>query len=199
MTSTYVESSKKSEGDGVTTFMACFNDPSTPAKCMFGKRDAFRKTTHFTPVGSTFQRYEFENHVFSYIALVECGMPIYFFVPRYSSEGGWLFIKKVAMLLDGDLALERDFSELRPDIKREILPSGRVEEEVHLVATEADQMGMHKAIEAKEISVRITGEKGYVNLKAKQISSLRDDATIMQFVYDKLGRALKEKTPATCK
>lgn len=201
LTSAYAESNRADEGDSVTTFTACFDDAPTPGKCaalMFAKRDAFRKVTHFTPDASTFQRFESENYVFSYLALSDCKMPVIFFVPRYSSKNGWLFSKKVAVLVDGEVALERDFSELQTDVKRNVFPNNRVEEEVHLVATESDRASFKKIIDAKEVSVRITGEKGYVNLKPRQLSGLREDAASMQFIYDKLDRVLKNKIPAAC-
>ena len=192
---TYSESSVKDEGDGVTSFVACFGDGGKGCgDFAIGKRDAFRKLRHYMPQWSWPGQYT-DQYVQTYISLPDCGDPIYFLKPRHFSQRGWLFLNRLSVLSDGELVFDQDLSTFKVD--RERLPGG-VEEEVSFVPTPAQFDALRKLATATKLSVRITGKKGYVTLKQSDVAKLRIDVASGLRMYDKLLLAVKDKHPSSC-
>lgn len=105
----YRETSSKDEGDGVTTFVASF--PSSNS-IMFGKRDGFRKLTFFTSSTSRFAEYSSRN-LAMYISVRDCKAPVLFMEARIFSPVGWVFLNRVGVLADGELALDQSLTDLK--------------------------------------------------------------------------------------
>ena len=195
VTSTYPESGVKDEGDGVTSFTACFGNGSKGCgDFAFGKRDAFRKLRHYTPQGSWLGKYT-DQYVQTYIALPDCGDPIFFMQPRYFSHGSWLFLNRLSMLSDGELVLDQDLSQRK--VNRERLPGG-VQEDVSFVPTPDQLNALRNLPTATKIDIRLTGEKGYLTVKQSDVSKLRVDIAAALRMHDKLLLAVKDKHPASC-
>lgn len=196
----YVASKKESKDDGITEFLACFDDVSSgSAKCnmfMFGKRDAFRKVTHFTPAWTQLAGSGGAPYVGSYLAVPDCKEPVVFIASHFWGRS-WLFMSKVAVMVDGELVLERDFKDQHSSVRREIYPGG-VEEDFHFVANPQDRAGLAKLVPAKELAVRISGDKGYVTVGRNDLGHMRQDADAVQHAFDKLMKAVDGKIPANC-
>jgi hypothetical protein len=202
LASTYTESDRSDKGEGVVEFMACFGERNATGKCpdglFFGRRDAFRKLTHFTPAGTTLNRFAADQYLGSYVAIKDCAAPNYFLKVQYSRTGGsWLFIQKVAMLVDGEVALEQDFSGSHADVERDVLPNA-VKEDYHFVAGDAQRAALFQILDAKELAVRITGRKGYVNLDRRALKDLRKDVADMRLALSKIAAATEGNTPDSC-
>jgi hypothetical protein len=192
---TYSERRVKDEGDGVTSFVACFSDGGKECgDFATGKRDAFRKLRQYMPQWSWPGQYS-DQYVQTYIALPDCGEPIYFLKPRYFSQTGSLSLNRLSILSDGELVFDQDLSAFK--LERERL-SGGVEEGVSFAPTPAQFDALRKLATATKLSVRITGEKGYVTLKASDVAKLKIDVAAGLRMYDKLLHAVKDQLPSSC-
>ncbi|HYE71198.1 MAG TPA: hypothetical protein VD932_06730 [Aquabacterium sp.] len=181
--------------DGVSEFVACFDtEPAVDGKCknlMFGKRDAFRKLTHFTPGGSMLQSIVRDPYLRTYIAVRDCQPANYFMAPQFWGES-WIFMNRLGVLVDGELVLDRDFESAR--VERDTHGRG-VFEQHHFIATDAERTAMDKLLTAKQLAVRLTGTKGYVPVDRKDLPKLQEDARVMQLVFNKIEAATKDKRP----
>lgn len=193
----YTETSTKDEGDGVVTFMATIPSVNAPERvAFFAKRDGFRKLTFFTSVDSTFARYS-APVVYAYLSVPDCKAPVFFVSPRTfrSRSSSWLFLNRVAVLADGELLLDQSLADFKPH--REIFPGG-LEETVDF-PLEARQISDLRRLEhAKQVSVRITGDKGYVTLDAKAIEHWRKDVAATIKAHDVVARIAAEKKFDPC-
>jgi hypothetical protein len=209
---TYKETEKKDEGDGVYTAWACF-DPEGVDPPKFNKdgkkipcgeqgmkltRDGFRKVSFFHPPSTTFNdlvgKYIGGVYLGSYISLTDCGAPKYFLRAKFDGKS-WIFMNTVAVMVHGEIVMERDFKD--GQVKRDV-EHGRIEERYDFVATDNDIAGVQKMIDAADVKLRITGDKGYVSLDPKQVESLKDDARRMKRVFEKLSKAVAGKIPPSC-
>lgn len=197
----YKDSKRETKKEGVTTFNACFDDtPRDDGKCetlLLGQRDAFRKLTHLTPFHSKIRRISPSNYVQTYIAIADCEMPAVFISPNYSSRDSWIFMNKVAALVDGELTLERDFSSVQSAVARDTFPGG-VNEEYQFIATKDEFAGWLKVRDGKDVAIRLTGSKGYVSLDAQAIKDIRSDLATLHPALEKLTKALTGKIPPSC-
>lgn len=185
----------KEEGDGVTSFVACFGGVGKDCGTMaFGKYDAFRKVSHYTPAGSQLGQH-LPVYLQTYIALPDCAEPIFVLRARYFSQGGWIFLNRVSILADGELLLDHLLPAL--EVKKEVLPGG-IEERVTVVATSAQLEALRKIVTAKKTSVRLTGDKGYSMLKEGDSVQFRKDTAEALLIFDRLAEASKGKLPVSC-
>ena len=192
----YTKTDTKPDDEGVVEFMACF-ESGTP-KCSlrsWGKRDEFRKVSHFTPVQSSFVKYRNEPYLHSYVALVDCTTPNILLNPRFKGDS-WMFMTKVAVMADGELVLEQDVT--NPPVQRDTYP-GLVEESGTWIASDADLEALRKIAAAKAVVVRLSGEKGYVTVGKKLMASFQEDVRDALAIHDKLLKAAETRLPAACK
>lgn len=193
--STYVKSDIKDEGDGVESFFSCFEPtPEQVKKCTyyaFSKRDTFRKLRIYTSGIPN----RFGSDLSAYVSLPDNGKPFFFLAPFIFSKDSWLFINKLAIMVDGEVILEKDFDELKAD--REVFPGG-VQERVDFVATQEQIEELRKIKTDSKILIRITGDKGYVSLD-KYILSHNEVIINAIGIYDALNIAVKDKIPAVQK
>jgi hypothetical protein len=199
----YVEEfSAKDEGDGITSSVAyCFGAESRPddlKECgdlMFVERDAFRRVRFFTPLNSKLYSALGDRYVFSYIALVDCGLPKYVLRPHYFSKHDWLFLNRVTIMAEGEVVLDRDLSKLKA---RRDAESWGVDETVEFVATDEDLAALRRVAVASKVLIRLTGEKGYVATPPDYLARFSDDVRNALVAYDKLTAALKDYVPPSC-
>lgn len=192
---TYIESSSKTDEDGVTEFSACFEQGKQCDLFTFGKRDEFRKITFFTPPASKLNELGGSKYLHSYISLKDCQVPSIVLNARFFSKDGWLFMNNISILADGDLVIDQSF--IDASVKRENESYGVIESATWL-ATEQDIAALRKIVRAKTLIIRTTGDKGYITMDKGKLSDFRSDMLAVTTAYDKLQTVLREKIPADC-
>jgi hypothetical protein len=187
---TYEKSEVKSKVDGVEEFFACFKPiVEKRRKCTsyaFGKRDAFRKIRFYSDFNIL------GNNVAAYVSLSDNKKPILLLAPHIASQNSWIFINKLAIMIDGEVVLEQGFEDLKVD--REISPEG-VQERVDFIVTKTQIEALHKIKLESTVVVRITGEKGYITLDKLEASTVKESIVNMVQVYDALNSAVKDTIP----
>jgi len=108
--SSYVETNKKDAADGTADFTACFNQTTQCELFAFGQRDAFRDLTTFEPAGSRLNRNGNPKYVHSYVSVIDCQAPSILLEAKFFSKGSWIFLKQLAVMVDGDVLLKHDIS-----------------------------------------------------------------------------------------
>lgn len=199
LTASYLQTRLKDQGDGITEFMARFGDKANKDSVLtFGRRDAFRKVTNFTPTGV--KLYEsLGPNVRSYVSILDGKKPVILLNPFFTGDNGWLFMNKVSIMVDGNIIFEDDFSKEKVD--RQSYAWG-VEESYHLMLTESDITAFRQIRPTSTISVRLSGDKGYAQLAGKatkkEIDMLSKFKTAMMEnvrVYDAINKAVAEHIP----
>ncbi|WP_439672894.1 hypothetical protein AEMCBJ_33510 (plasmid) [Cupriavidus necator] len=192
--STYVKHSVKDEGDGLESFTACF-EPAAPdqkKKCgafAFGKRDAFRKL-RFYETGIPMM---IGNGISTYVSLKDNELPILILTP-YIFRKNWLFMNKIAVMVNGDVILEQD---LNVDLAgQEIFPGG-VQEHSAFAATRDQVHALRQIKPDSAVIIRFTGKKGYMTLDKADTSVVKSKIIEVLQVYDSIQKAVTDKIPPT--
>lgn len=201
---TYKEADTKSDRDGITTFTACFKygqelAPNGKPKCQlfaFGKRDAFRHITFFTPMHSELSEYSSSKYLHSYITVLDCERPNIMLSTHFFGKNGWLFMEKVAVMADNDIALEHSFEQ--HNVKRDNNSWG-VDERAGWIASSEDQKALKTIADSKVAIVRITGSKGYVIAEKRDVELMKTDFTHVLAIYAALDAAAMSALPTSCK
>ncbi|ODV43099.1 hypothetical protein AWV79_20310 [Cupriavidus sp. UYMMa02A] len=159
----------KEDGDGVESFMACFEPTSDQKKkcgfVAFGKRDAFRKLRFF----ETGIPMMIGSGIATYVSLKDNEAPVLFLRP-FIFRNSWLFMNKVAIMVNGDVILEQ---ELNVEGDHEIFPGG-VQEHNDFIATADQIQALRKIKPDSRIIVRVTGKKGYITLNNSETSDVKN-------------------------
>jgi hypothetical protein len=190
---TYTETSTKDEGDGVTTFVATIPNPGGPTDLFFAERDAFRKLTFFTSSISQFGKYE-RPALVMYVSVPDCKAPVFILRPRTFMDH-WFILNRVAILADDELLLDQPLANFK--LNRETYPGG-LEETVDVALTSKQIADLRRLATAKKVSVRITGQKGYVSLGAVAVASLKKDVPSSLRLFDAVSRMVDEKKFDPC-
>lgn len=203
LAASFVASEVKKNADGTTEYTACFVPNEMPGlKCelssrVAGRHDSFRKLDQFTPFWSNLnETLSTKSNVQIYVSALECKRPAILIAPVVDRKGGWAFMKKVAILADGKVVLEREFQ--HHEVQRSNDANG-VFERIDLITNDADQLGLRQFIKAKERVVRITGSKGYLTLPAKDVEHLVGDVTTAFIVHDAIVEALSKAGGPECR
>jgi len=197
--SSFEETQKESsDEEGITEYMACGKrrPDGSCSLLTFGKRDAFCKLDHLTALSTRLNATTRpESYVGIYIAALECEEPSIMVAPTINRRGGWLLMEKVALMADGEVVLERDFSKGR--VKRE--PNYRsVHEQATFIATPAERNALKTFVDAKSRAIRITGEKGYVTVNKQSIEEFVDDAGVVLAFMQAIEDAFKVNGGPVC-
>ena len=188
--SAYESSSKETDASGITKFMACF-EKKDAGKCetvAFGREDAFNKLSRFTPGYTQLNNVaDIYTNVKLHVVALECQEPRVVIAPVYNSKNGWLFVKKFAVMADGELVLEKDFE--TGDVKRDN-GYGWVNEVATSIATSGDVDALRKISKSGALIVRISGDKGYVTLDKARAKEFGKDAADSLIYMDKISSAL---------
>lgn len=176
--------------DGMTDYSACQASKWTTAdKCKhgyfaFGQRDAFRKLDHLTPTWTHIDKiFNEESTIGIYIAAPECKPAGILIAPAVNERGGWLFMKNVSLLADGDLVFEKSFE--MHSVTRDN-DAKWIHERIDLLLTEADLAQLRKYSSAERQAARITGEKGYIALSKKALDHFNKDVAVTLQMYDEI-------------
>lgn len=189
--SSFTAKSVTDEGDGVTTFSACFNDESSRCENFsFGKRDAFRKVWHFIP--GLFSSSAVGNYLVSYIAVPQNGAPNILLAPVTFSTDTLLGIERVAIMVDGEVVMEQDIPP--GSVKREDYPAG-VKERADFIASEEQIDALRKIRPDSAIIVRISGRRSYTTVDQDKLEGMRDEIINLLAIYDRISAATKDKLP----
>lgn len=196
--STFEESAVKTDEDGITEYSACFKkkDDGKCALFAFGKRDAFRKIDHLTPIHTRLNRIvNAQTQVGTYIAAIECEAPSLLLEPAVNKRGGWLFMEKVAFMADGDVVLERDFEHNRVDRDNE---SSWIHEKAAFIPTSNELDGLKRFTESNSQIIRITGQNGYITLPKEKTREFAEDAKATLTMLETINNAFKDSGGPTC-
>lgn len=183
--STFSMKKPTQDGEGITEYLACFQeDSSKRSGCSlfaFGRTDAFNKLSSLTTAHSRFADVaDINTFVKVVVVAIECQSPKLVLMPRFNAKGGWLFMDRVAILADGELALEHSFE--NHDVSRDNGYSW-VSEKATWITDEKDMRGIQAILAAKKTIGRVSGSKGYVTIKKDLqdgfIDDLRDAVSIM--------------------
>ena len=198
LSETYVRSSEESE-DGVEEFSACFAPQIDSKKCRlftFGRHDGFKKITTFQPGGSKIQQIvNLGNFVQSHLFVASCEMPGFVLRPKFVGDS-WIFMESIAILADGVLVFEKQMS----DVKRDTHVRGLVGvvETGGFVLTPSEIQTIRSMADAKNVVIRLSGQKGYVTLKKEHVKQVRDDLKTLVEIYDQLSTSLSEVSGSPC-
>ncbi|MGB6056315.1 MAG: hypothetical protein WBG17_13875 [Burkholderiaceae bacterium] len=190
---TYKEDNVEDKGDGITGFTACFA-LKEDGKCKtlsLASRDAFRKLRFYKSgwLSATGNGCPYVN---SYVSVPDNDVPVLFLNPCYFSKDGWLFMEKVAIMVDGEVVLERNFDD--HGVKRDAESYG-VQEDYHFVATDADLQALRKISPASKVLVRLTGKKGYVSVKPKDAEEFKKEIINALYIFDTIKSAVSGHLP----
>lgn len=195
--STYSTKSLTDAGDGVKEFMACFS-AQADGKCslpMVGKRDGFRKLTHFTPPKTEWNSGGDDAFIGAYIALPDCQKPIIFMKAAFRSSTGWLFMNKASIMADSNVVIEQALENVSRDQPG---PPGWVAESASWIASGQQTEAMRKLASADVVLARITGDKGYLSVKKAKVDDFRNDAGLVIAAADAINKALEPVAGADC-
>jgi hypothetical protein len=191
--STYTKFAESDEGDGVTKFAACFSgwDPTRkqcPGEFASAKRDGFRKLRFYKP--GIRNSLTIDSYVHSHISLPDGERPRVVVAPYYFSKRGWLFLRSVAFLADGEVVFEKEFE--GSDVQRDNSEIG-VEERAAFIVVDSELDDLLKVAGAKVLKIRMTGEKGYVNLSPKDVDTIKREVALLLKINDRMVNALDAK------
>lgn len=195
--SAYSTKSLTDAGDGVKEFMACFS-AGADGKCslqMVGKRDGFRKLTHFTPPKTQWNSGGDDAFIGTYIALPDCQKPLIFVTAGFRSRAGWLFMNKASVMADSTVVIEQALEKVSRDQPG---PPGWISESASWIATDQQVEALRKLTGAGTILARITGDKGYLSVKREKVEDLRNDAGLVTAAVDAISKALEPVAGADC-
>jgi hypothetical protein len=189
---TYEESQVKKTEEGVTEFVGLF--PKKGGVFAFGKHDVFHKAYIFKPA-STQMQWDLGPNVRCYVVVPEGMPPSIVISPQYWGKSGYIFLNKLAILVDGELLFEKAFQ--FSDVKRGRYGVG-VNETANIVLSGDALLPFRKITNASTVAIRLTGDREYVNLKndgVKPIDSFKDSIIESLFIYDSIHRATEGHLP----
>lgn len=188
----YEQTQVKKPGDGVTTFMAMF--PKKGGVGAFGEHDAFNKAYLFKPFATQLE-WNLGPNVRCYVLVPEGAGPLIVVSPLYWGRDGYLSLRKLAILVDGELLFEKAFQ--AADIKRGRYGVG-VNETANIVLSGDELLPFRKITKESTIAIRLTGDMAYVNLKKDgidPIATFRNSIIDSLFIYDSIDRATAGHLP----
>lgn len=189
--STYRASSVEDTGDGITTLIACFDRAEKECNHLsWGKRDAFRKVWYFTP--GLLSETAVGTYLVSYVSVPENSYPRIVLAPTLFNEQGGIFIRSLAVMIDGEVEIEQEFT--ISEIKREDYPAG-TQERVDFIASDEQIAALRKVGPESTILVRINGRDSFVSLDKPQLESVRDEVLNLLHIYDAISAATTGKIP----
>ena len=194
--STYNESDTKDKGDGITESTANFhkhNGKEGVLMLTFAKRDAFRKLRFYTFFGSSvLDIADVHTFIKIYISVPDGKKAVFFMRPTYNGKRGWLFMNKVAIMVDGEVVLEKKFPSL--EAKRDV-EDGYVHEEDSFIADADEISALRKITEKSTVLIRLTGDKGFVNVDKQGVDFFKSDVIDGLYVYDAINEAVESHLP----
>jgi hypothetical protein len=189
--STYEEAYVEDKGDGITEFIAKFQKDGK-LLLMFSKRDAFKKMRVYTCFDSSSLDSTIGGYIKSYVGVLDGNRASFVMQPTYFGKDGWLFMNKVAIMVDGEVVLEKEIpsSEVERDAE-----SWGVNEVYTFLTDQEDIAALRKVSEKSAVSIRLTGTKGYVSANKDVVAKFKRDMACGLYVYDAINNALASHIP----
>lgn len=197
----YVNDSGSTDENGVSEFFACFD--KAPPKCDIsasGRRDGFRKVQFFRdPVltwnveGAKYAGPAGKTSIDAYISIPDCEEPKLVLRPIYRSDK-WLFLDQFGVMADGIILIDKKIN--RSDIDRENNHNS-VSESVHLPLTSDEVAAVRKMHGAKQVLLRLTGQKGYTGIDQKTTKEFIQGIDKSLRIYDALMQSTKSTGPVS--
>ena len=199
---TYTSSNLKDEGDGMTSFMACF--PIAEKECGYrfmGLKDGFRKVEQLTPTLTAFHHTYIKYAKKSSGGMVDmrvvtapCKRAILALNPKLHVKT-WLFMNKVAFMADGDVVYERSVDSQRVD--RDVVSDGVVESWTFIVQ-DSDHPQLEKFAQAKSKLIRLSGDKGYNSPSAETVDIFAKDVLTAMAAVNAINKVLTDAGGPGC-
>lgn len=188
----FTQSDIKDEGDGVASFLACFQKDED--KCFassFASHDAFKKRTFF--MGGPKSVGPPDTYVKTYLSVGDSQRPSFLMFPHFFSETHqWLFMQNLSILLDGKILFEKNFDSFA--VSQRIETYGVYEG--FQFSLSDDEIKSLKNIKAESIlSIRLTGKDYYVNIDDKGVKLFKSDIANMLFIYESINKSLNGNVP----
>jgi hypothetical protein len=190
----YVEDEGKTDANGVTEFFACFD--KAPPKCELpssGRRDGFRKVQFFkdpgmewSDLGAKYTRGTGKTSVRAYVSLKDCYRPMFLLQPTFRAAN-WIFLERFGLMLDGAIVIDRKFDSSQVDRDNS---HNEVSESVHIGLDQQEVNALRRVVEAKEVLIRLTGQKGYVEIDQEGTRNFVQGVTRLLRMHDALGQAV---------
>ena len=192
----YSASNFRDEGDGIKSFTAHFPKvESDQGLFAFAKRDDFNRSWVFKTAEPQMWWTLGDRGMLPAVILIECQFPLLVFGAQHFARDGLLYLDGVAVLVDGELVLERDG--YAGKVVHEQYPAG-VREAFTFGATSAEVDGLRKLTKASKVAVRLVGRNAYVTLKAPELKRFMEATPETIRVYDRLTTSLRPVMPAAC-
>jgi hypothetical protein len=189
----YVEDDGKTDKNGVTSFIACFD--KAPPKCELiasGTRDGFRKIQFFMDPILEYMAHDFyKPTIGAYVALKDCSPPTIFLQPTFRASD-WIFLEHFGLMLDGAIVIERKFN--LGQVERNNTHTA-VSESVDILLSEQEVNALRKISEAKQVLIRLTGQKGYVGIDEARTSAFVQGVARLLRMHHALGQAVENLGP----
>lgn len=184
----YVESQVQDEDDGVVKFMANFKNEGGPLT--FGTHDAFRKLR----VYKAGMPMHINTDMKAYVSVIDNERPVLFVQPYFWGRDGFLFLKKFAVMVDGDVILEHECQ----NVQHGKFGVG-VTELCDAMMSQDEIKALRKISDSSKVLVRLSGDKGYINLESKkkfnETDEFKRDIQSAVRVYDSIDLAIKDHLP----
>lgn len=183
----YEVSSVTDEGDGVSSFIACHVEEGENKNCAISRRDAFRKLRFFAFGFSSSLSFNSEPKLKIYISLPDGQAPALFLSPVFVGDS-WIFVNKVAVMIDGEVVLEQEID--HGSVEREVFPNSEVEEVANFIANNRQIEALRAINKDSEVMIRVTGSRGYVSIAESNISNFKSEIPLALAFYDRLNAKL---------
>lgn len=195
---THVKVNVRSGDDGVTEYLACFDKERAP-DCdlrLSARVDAFRRLHFFdAPLAAWNASDPEKSGMRAYLSVPDCEVPKVFFAPVFRARNSWLFINRVSIMADGKIVLDRDFANNKVD--REVVYQ-RLTETVQLLLDSNEINAIRGMPDAADVTIRLTGEKGYITLDKKVAKDFARDLKRLFVGLDTLSKVTEDLGPISC-
>lgn len=136
-----------------------------------------------------------EPRVDTYLALADCSTPTLFLAPGFARKDGWLFMNKVSILVDGEIAFEREFEAERDNGSGYVFENGNVPISQR---RSTELAGIRKAATSQSVIVRLTGSKGYLTLERGAVQEMQQNLQLALRSFDAIDAAVKPVSGDEC-
>ncbi|MDP4075179.1 hypothetical protein [Acidovorax sp. A1169] len=186
--------------DGVTHYGACFNAPDGGrGDCLLTDYDAFKKSFHMRGLYTAItESTPLAHYLGSSIVVVGCNLPRLVMRPTFYGDT-WIFLNNVAILADGVVVWERSLPRDSIQQDTESFKKVRVIERGMAILNQDEMDVFKKLAESKQLTIRLTGDKGYVTLPKNDVANFKQDLELALNAHARLTQALQGKSAGTCK
>lgn len=190
---TLVEKSVEDKGNGVTSFLACFkSEGRVECATNFGRRDSFKKSRFFSAgLRASLDSLITAPYLQSFIALPDGELPVVVLRPVFTGDS-WIFMNKVAVMVDGQVVLDEDLDSLR--VKRDT-GLDYVDESYQFELEKNQIEALRKITKESKVIIRITGDSGYTTVDKTDVDFFKQDIGNLLQIYDHLTATLKGHIP----